>query len=153
MEFRPATSYEIARLWQDRWGGNVVVSPDAAYRPEDVEGAFAIGSDGTDAALVTWSVSHAEVVSLDGWGAGRPGLQALRYAEQRLREGGVQRARLCTTNDNVGAITLYLRAGYRLVRVHLDAMDEVRKLKPGLPKTGFNGLPLRDVWELEKDLA
>jgi hypothetical protein len=37
------------------------------------------------------------------------------------------------------------------VKVHLDAMDRVRELKPAVP-LDEDGLPLRDMWELVKEL-
>jgi hypothetical protein len=40
--------------------------------------------------------------------------------------------------------------GYRLVRVHLDAVDRVREHKPRLPEKGYEGIPMRDLWEFEK---
>jgi hypothetical protein len=50
------------------------------------------------------------------------------------------------------ALSFYLRRGYRLVRVHLDAMDRVRRAKPQAPLTGNHRIPLRDMWELERGL-
>jgi len=44
------------------------------------------------------------------------------------------------------------RGGYRLLRLHLDAMDRARRLKPRVPLTGNDGIPLRDMWELKKEL-
>ena len=45
---------------------------------------------------------------------------------------------------------LYLSRGYRLVRIHLDAVDRVRDYKPKLPDRGYEGYPIRDLWEFEK---
>ena len=71
--------------------------------------------------------------------------------------GGVATARsqdsdLATTNDNSRALNFYIKRGYRLVRLHLDAMDRVRALKPGVPLDRWDGVPLQDMWELEKTL-
>lgn len=60
--------------------------------------------------------------------------------------------RVVTTNDNPRALSFYVRRGYRLARLHADAMDRVQALKPGVPLTGNDGIPLRDMWELEKEL-
>ena len=54
------------------------------------------------------------------------------------------------TNDNLRAAGLYLSRGYRLVRVHLNAVDRVREHKPNLPEKGYEGIPVRDLWEFEK---
>ena len=68
------------------------------------------------------------------------------------RRRGVRTAHLVTTNDNPRALSFYLRRGYRLVRLYLDAMDRVRQAKPQVPLTGNHGIALRDMWELEREL-
>ncbi len=45
-----------------------------------------------------------------------------------------------------------MRRGYRLVCLHLDVMDRVRRAKPQVPVIGDDGLPLRDMWVLEREL-
>src|SRR6185437_6053644 len=107
-------------------------------------------------ALASFQVDgdSAEITSLDalrrGHGYGR---RILAEVERRLTERGVERCWLVTTNDNVHAISVYLREGWRHVGVRLDAMDEVRALKPAVPLIGENGIPLRDEWEFEKYLG
>jgi hypothetical protein len=73
-------------------------------------------------------------------------------AEEELRRRGVRNVHLITTNDNVRAVAFYQRRGYRLVRLHLGGMDRVRAAKPEVPLTGNDGIPLRDMWELQKEL-
>ena len=53
----------------------------------------------------------------------------------------------------VRALAFYVRRGYRLVRLHLDGMDRVRAAKPQVPDAGNEGIALRDMWELEKELG
>ena len=76
----------------------------------------------------------------------------MEAAEAELRRHGVRSLRVVTTNDNPRALSFYVRRGYRLVRLHPDAMDRVRRLKPRAPLTGADGIPLRDMWELCKEL-
>ena len=105
--------------------------------------------------LVTWAVDgeRAEITSLDALQPGRRiGARLMEAAEAELRRRGVRTLRVVTTNDNPRALAFYLRQDYRLVRLHLDAMDHVRRLKPQVPLTGNEGVPLRDMWELEKEL-
>lgn len=78
------------------------------------------------------------------------GQAALQHSEAALQALGVRRIRLVTTNDNLRAHALFLRLGYRLVKLHLDSMESVRAAKPGVGMTGEDGLPLREMWELEK---
>jgi GNAT superfamily N-acetyltransferase len=144
----------ITRLWEEHWG-LPIVTPEREYMPPDVEGIICRALDGRTLGLVTWAVDgrRAEIVSLNALEPGRGiGSRLMDAAEDKLRRRGVRTAHLITTNDNLGALSFYLRRGYRLVRLHLDAMDRVRQVKPQVPLTGNHGIPLRDMWELEREL-
>lgn len=62
---------------------------------------------------------------------------------------------LVTTNDNLDAIRWYLRRGMTVATVHRGAVDvDRRAVKPGLPgRNPANGIPIRDLVELELDVA
>ncbi|MBI2568067.1 MAG: GNAT family N-acetyltransferase [Candidatus Schekmanbacteria bacterium] len=105
--------------------------------------------------LVTWCApgTRAEIGSLEAFPPGLGvGGRLLEHAEAELASRGIGCIELVTTNDNVRALTFYLRHGYRLVQVILDGMDRVRARKPDTPVVGSEGLPLRDLWLLTKDL-
>jgi ribosomal protein S18 acetylase RimI-like enzyme len=151
---RDATVADIAEVWQEHWG-SFIVSVDRQHRPTTVSGLVLEDAQGRRLGLVTWSVdterARGEIVSIDtnlrrrGYGA-----ELLAAAEARLRAEKVERIWLLTTNDNLDALRFYIRQGYRLVRLYLDALDQVRRLKPAVPEIGRGGIPLRDLWELEK---
>ena len=125
------------------------------YLPAEVEGLVWRDTGGTPLGLVTWCVdgARAEIVSLDALEPGRRiGARLIKAAEEELRRRGVRTLRVVTTNDNPRALSFYVRRGYRLLRLHLDAMDRVRRQKPRVPLTGNDGIPLRDMWELQKEL-
>lgn len=153
--FRAPKPDEVVHDWEAFTGGAPIVGLLGLYEAGDVEGLVLEGEDGAVAAMVTWAQQGdvAEVVSLHagvpGSGAGR---RALAEAESRLRSRGVMAVLIATTNDNVDALRFYLREGYRLTAVHLDAMERVRELKPAVPLSGKDGVPLRDMWELRKRL-
>lgn len=124
------------------------------YLPADVEG-LVWREAGAVLGLVTWALEgeRAEIVSLDALQPGRRiGGRLMEAAEAELRRRGVRTLRVITTNDNPRALSFYVRRGYRLVRLHPDAMERVRRIKPNVPLTGRDGVPLRDMWELEKEL-
>lgn len=153
IRIEPATRERIAASLDAHWGG-IVVTPERVYRAADLRGAFVV-SEGREVALVTWARDGdiGEVVTLDAFDQGQGfGRAALAFAEAELAREGATEARLFTTNDNVRAIGIYLRAGWRVVRIHLDAMDAVRARKPTVPLTGDHGLALRDMWEFVKPL-
>ena len=152
--FEAADAAFIEEQWR-RLRGLPVVSLDRQYQPADVDGLVYRDEGGAPQGLVTWHVDGdcAEIVTVDAFEQGRRiGGRLLNGAEEELRRRGARRATIMTTNDNLRAIAFYVRHGYRLVAVHLDAMDRVRQLKPEVPKTGHDRLPLQDVIELAKEL-
>jgi ribosomal protein S18 acetylase RimI-like enzyme len=110
--------------------------------------------------LVSWLVDEtgltAEVravlvsAAARGQGVGRMLIDA---AADALRDAGVQRAWLVTTNDNLAALALYQKAGWRLSELRAGAIDSLRRsVKPSISEVGEHGIPLRDELELSKDL-
>jgi GNAT superfamily N-acetyltransferase len=82
----------------------------------------------------------------DGVGAGTVLLAAVAAA---ARAAGAARVWLVTTNDNTPALRFYQRRGFDLVAVHRDAVTAARRLKPSIPETGVDGIPIRHGLELE----
>ncbi len=147
---RPASTAEIDSIWRARWG-LPVVTLSGRYLPSDVRGLVAADATDEVVGLVTWVVDGdaAEIVSLDALAQGRGvGTALLSRAEGEAR--GAARVWLQTSNDNLRALCFYALRGYRLVAVHLDAMDVVRQAKPEVPERGLDGIPLRDAWVMEK---
>ncbi len=154
-EIRAASPEEIAADWLEFTGGPPVVGVLGQYRPADVEGLVWRDAQMGRTGVVTWWIDgeRAEIVSVhaDPPGSGT-GTRIMDVAEEELKRRGVRRVVLATTNDNVRALNFHTKRGYRLVRVHLDALDRVRAMKPNVPALGRDGMPLRDMWELEKEL-
>lgn len=152
----PADGDYLRELVDAAWGFPVI-SVGATYESTDVlDGLLWRDERGEIEGFVTWTLEGdwAEIVTLDAFEKGRHiGGRLLDGAEAALTERGVRRVSLTTTNDNVRAIAFYLRRGYRIVRVEVDGMDRVRAAKPGVPMTGHEGLPLRDMLEFEKRLG
>jgi ribosomal protein S18 acetylase RimI-like enzyme len=154
--FRPATEQEIDRDWREFTGGSPVIGLLRSYEPSDVEGLAWEDEEINHRALVSWWIDRdrAEIVSVHAEPTGSgAGTRVMDAAEADLRSRGVTTVVLATINDNVRALSFYQRRGYRLIRLHLDAMDKVRDVKLGVPDLGQDGMPLRDMWELEKDLS
>ena len=83
---------------------------------------------------------------VDGVGAGAALIEA---AAEEARRQGCRRLWLITTNDNTNALRFYQRRGMRLAALHRDAIAESRRMKPEIPQTGADGIPIRDELELE----
>jgi GNAT superfamily N-acetyltransferase len=115
---------------------------------------------GAPTGLLTWLVdpdgAAAEIRALAvvedrrAQGVGRALLDA---AVAALAAAGVRRAWLVTTNDNLRALALYQKAGWRLAELRPGAVDAMRRtVKPSIPEAGEHGIPIRDELELVKQL-
>ena len=76
----------------------------------------------------------------------------VKSVEEAARKAGCKRLMLTTTNDNNEAMRFYEKLGYIKKAVHPGAMAEYRKIKPGIPLIGKNGIEIRDEIEYEKNL-
>jgi 2-oxo-4-hydroxy-4-carboxy-5-ureidoimidazoline decarboxylase len=92
-----------------------------------------------------------ELVTMHAEPRGRgAGTALLETAWHVAAASGHHRLWLVTTNDNLDALHFYLRRGMRVATVHDDAVKRDRELKPEIPPfNGDNGLPMRDLVELE----
>lgn len=152
MRLRTATTDEVEEVWEERWYG-LVVGLSTVYEPPDVEGLALVDHLDELVGLVTYHVDGpaGQIVTLDTIVRGRGfGRRLLEAVESKFHKQGLGRAWALMTNDNLRAAGLYLSRGYRLTKVHLDAIDRVRKHKPQLPEKGYEGIPIRDLWEFEK---
>jgi GNAT superfamily N-acetyltransferase len=124
----PATPEEIAILVIEHWGVPIVCM-DRLYEPHDLQGLIWRDGDGEAGGLVTWAVEDewAEIVTMDAFVQGEHiGGRLLDAAEAELRRRGVRTAVVVTTNDNLRALSFYVRRGYRLMQLDLDGMERVR---------------------------
>jgi GNAT superfamily N-acetyltransferase len=111
--------------------------------------------DGRPVGLVTLHVEagECEVVTLNSVEPGRGiGAALMTAAEGYARERGCRRLWLITTNDKTRALRFYQRLGFRVAAWRIGAIDRARTLKPEIPLTGEDGIPIRDEIELAKDL-
>lgn len=72
---------------------------------------------------------------------------------ETIAQRGIKRIWVITTNDNLEALAFYQKKGFKLIRLYPGQMDKVREVKPNVPHIGKNGIPLRDMIELEMLLS
>ena len=139
------------RLLVERWGSVEMVSRGRRRRADRLPGFVAV-CHGRRLGLATYHVSGAacELVTLDSLESNIGAGTALVLAVlQAAKSAGCQRVWLITTNDNLPALRFYQKRGFTLVAVHADALEASRRLKPEIPRTGLDGVPLRDEIELQ----
>jgi len=133
-------------LGVESWGAECVVSRFRLAYPHRLPGFVAWKQD-ERVGLLTYHIEGriCEIVSLESLREGiGVGTALLDSACQAADEAGCHCLWLITTNDNLYALRFYQRNGFRLTAVHPGAVDEARRLKPQIPLTGFDGIPIRD---------
>jgi ribosomal protein S18 acetylase RimI-like enzyme len=154
----PITSEDrewMRQFMREHWDGELIVSRNKTHNAIALEGFIAL-FQGEKAGLITYSIegNSCEIVTLDSIkpdvGIGTALIEAVKEAAQQQ---GCKRLWLITTNDNLHALGFYQKRGFELVAVHRNAVEAVRRVKPQVPLTGYEGIPLRDEIELEIMLA
>lgn len=151
----PATREAAHALLRAHWGDRVV-SLGRLHDPFALPGLVAL-AEGALAGVATFAIEDAEmeIVTLASTGAVKGAGRTLMGALfARARADGLSRVWLITTNDNTPAIRFYQMLGMRIAAVRPGAIAAARAtLKPEIPETGLDGIPIRDEIEMELVLA
>jgi len=142
----------LTGLWVEEWGGTVMVTRGRVHGLAELEARIAwAGGSRVGAAAYRIEGPECELLSLNASAPGQGvGTALLDAVEEAARAAGCSRVWLITSNDNLDALRFYQRRGYRLVAVHVGAIDEARRIKPSIPLVGDYGIPIHDELELEK---
>ncbi len=142
----------IKKLIKDHWGDEITVSRGKVYRPDELPGFIAVNPEGGQIGLVTYSIhqKECEIITLNSLTPNR-GVGAALVSSVRAKalDAGCSRLFLITSNDNLKAINFYQQWGFRLVKIHYGAVNLSRKIKPSIPVTSPDGIPIQDEIEFE----
>lgn len=140
---------------RSEWGGPISVSVGRTIDTRQIPG-FVYVQHGKVIGAVTYCIrgEECEIVTLNSYyedkGIGTALIDAVAEA---AKDQGCKRLWLVTTNDNTRAIRFYQKRGFSLAAVHLNALDQSRRIKPSIPLTGIDGIPLQHEIEFEKTLV
>ncbi len=131
-------------------------SMEMAIRGERIDLGAADGwaatEDGRLTGLITCRTAGdaMEILSLDSEVPGRGvGTALLNTADWEARRAGCSRVTLITTNDNLPALRFYQKRGFDMAALYRNAAEAARRIKPQIPMTGIDGIPIRHEIELE----
>jgi ribosomal protein S18 acetylase RimI-like enzyme len=149
-----ADAVDAERLIDDVLGGRTQARLDEVIDVLALPG-YGAWADSRLVGIATYSINgpDAEIAALGvteshrGEGLAR---QLLDAVITETSEHGVDRVWVVTTNDNLTALAVYQRHGFRLVEIHPGAIDRARALKPTIPEIGQNGIPMHDEIVLER---
>ena len=149
---QPADRSWVAELARQQWGSNRSVSRGMVYEVDQLPG-FIAWQSAQPVGLATYHIQgeHCELVTInslqEGVGIGTGLIAAVRQAAQGA---GCRRLWLITTNDNLHALHFYQKRGFYLAALYPNAIARSRAIKPEIPLTGLDGIPIRDEIELEQ---
>lgn len=154
MEIRPidqADRKEINAFILRHWFTMEMVVHGESIDLSDADGWFA-SEKGKIVGLITYRFigSRMEILSLDSLKEKNGiGTLLLDEAVREAKSVGCTGAFLTTTNDNLNALRFYQKRGFDLTRLCRNAVEKARKMKPEIPLTGMDGIPLKHEIELE----
>ncbi len=155
LPIEPIDRDQVRELMVKEWGSDLVIVHRELFTPHQLPGFKAV--DGRElTGLITYNITgtECEIITLNSFHPGRGiGDALIKAVEVTALAQGCQSCLLVTTNDNLNALGFYQKRGFCLESVSPGAVDESRKLKPGIPLIGENGIPLRDEITLKKKLT
>ena len=123
-------------LIEDVWASTKIISKGKVHDTTELPGVIAIHKNNR-VGLIIYNIV---------------GTALLKEIERISALKGCKRLWVITTNDNIDALRFYQKKGFKIVAIHLDALEQSRRLKPEIPFLGANDIEIRDEIELEKIL-
>ena len=138
-----------------RWYSMVMVVHGESISLENADGWFA-SEDEIIIGLITYRIvnSEMEILSLDSLREKNGiGTALINKVIEVAKNKDCTRIKLITTNDNLSALRFYQKRGFEMARLYRNAVEESRIVKPQIPITGEDGIPIRHEIELEMYLG
>jgi GNAT superfamily N-acetyltransferase len=147
----PGDYTAISSIVEKTWHTTSIITRGKLYHISSLEGFLAEDASGIIGVLLyRIADSECEIILLEslkenmGVGTG-----LLKEVIAHAKKEGCKRIWLITTNDNTSAMHFYQRRGFIFAAIHINAMQISRQMKPQIPLTGIDGIPLRDEIEME----
>lgn len=141
-------------LIKDVWASIRIISKGKVHDANELPGIIAVHKNHR-VGLLIYNIldEECEIVSLNSLKENVGiGTALLKEIERISTLKGCKRLWVITTNDNIDALRFYQKKGFKIVSIHLNALEQSRRLKPEIPILGSNDIEIRDEIELEKIL-
>jgi len=135
-----------------QFGSEKIISIGKQYENASTLAGFIAENENTFSGVLLYSISgnECELVYVHAIKPGNGvGKNLIAKLIETVKNKAIERLWVITTNDNLEALAFYQKQEFNLVKVYPNAMEKVRKIKPFVPMTGKNDIPLRDMIELE----
>jgi ribosomal protein S18 acetylase RimI-like enzyme len=141
----------VISLLTEHWGSARSVSRGRVYQANELPGFIAVLKD-KPVGLITYNIDgkECEITTMNSE-VERKGIGSALVDTVKIIAvtAGCKRLWLITTNDNTKALRFWQKRGFQLVAVYPNAIAQDRWLKPEIPLTGNDGIPIRDEIEME----
>ncbi len=151
VEIHPDDKLQIASFVSENWGSQMIVSKGKKYDTVELSG-FICRKEDEIIGMITYNVcgEECEVITLDSKVNNLGlGTQLLNKVIEKSLSIGCKRVWLTTTNDNLNAIRFYQKRAFEWIEFRKDAILQSRMLKPEIPESGYNDIPIRHEIEFE----
>lgn len=145
---------KVNQYIKDEWGGPNMVTKGHLFNTNNLPG-FVVLDGNTLFGAVLYQIENNEceiVVLFSLVESNGSGTALINAVIEKARKENCRRVWLITTNDNTHAIRFYQKKGFDLAGIHLNAIQESRKLKPQIPLYGVDNIPILHEVEFEKIL-
>jgi GNAT superfamily N-acetyltransferase len=142
----------VQPLFNQAWAGPFLALNGSLHDSRTLPGIAAINETGAILGYLLYEAreTECEIMALESLCPGSGvGTALIERVKTIAREQAIQKIVVTTTNDNIHAIRFYQKRGFTLRALRVNMLDISRRLKPGIPLIGNDGIPLRDEIELE----
>jgi GNAT superfamily N-acetyltransferase/NTP pyrophosphatase (non-canonical NTP hydrolase) len=146
---------DITSFIKNNWGSGIMVVKGRVHNMEILPG-FAAVEDNEIKGIITYCIEdgECEIVSLDSLVENKGlGTSLLEKVINMARDLNCRRVWLITTNDNTRAIRFYQKRGFDIKDIYINAVNESRKIKPEIPVSGNDDIPILHEIEFEMLLS
>jgi ribosomal protein S18 acetylase RimI-like enzyme len=141
----------VTSFLEEHWGSTRFVTRSRLFFANENPGYIAVQDD-RPIGLITYEIlgDECEITTLTSL-AERKGIgtDLINAVKDAAVQAACKRLLVITTNDNTHAIRFYQRYGFIIAAVYPNSMEEARMIKPEIPLTGNDEIPLRDEIEFE----
>ncbi|MBX9976026.1 GNAT family N-acetyltransferase [Cytobacillus firmus] len=146
---------KIIEFFKLHWGSPEMVTSSGIFDCSALDGITVVNEEDEIIGLITYIIKdkECEIISLDSLEEGKGiGTSLVQKVENLAIKKNCKIVKLITTNDNLLALKFYQKRGFILSKIILNAVEKARTVKPEIPLIGYNGIPIRDEFELIKVL-
>lgn len=140
----------LTQVFTEAWGSMEIIASQK-FNALELPG-FIAEIDNSPSGVLTYyfTAQECEIVTLNSLIMNKGiGTKLVQVVIDYAKTQKCSRVFVLTTNDNIEALRFYQKRRFRIIKIHPNAVEKMRKLKPQIPLIGNYGIPIKDAIELE----